>query len=259
MAKQKPTPEEQWQTLLTEGHRKLRIARPLFGRIPSPPRCKVCHNPFGGVGGRVFRMIGQGPSRKNPTICASCCEGLPPGGAELDIAVMFSDVRGSTGLAERSDIASYAALMNRFYIAATGVLVAHGALIDKLIGDEVMALFIPGITGRDYRGAAVRAGIDLLRAVGYGSEQGPWLPLGVGVNAGVAYVGNVGGEGVIDFTALGDAVNVAARLQSMASPGELIVRDGVVDDAADLLPGAERRTVELRGHEEAVSVLAHRP
>lgn len=253
-------PEEAWRRLLIEGHRPLRTARLMFGRIPSPPRCKMCLNPFGGLGGRLFRMAGHGPSRKNPNLCAACCESLPAGGAEIDIAVLFSDVRGSTGLAEYSDAATFAALMNRFYKAATAVLVEHDALIDKLIGDEVMALFIPGITGPAYRRAAVEAGVDLLRAVGYGSKSGPWLPIGVGVNAGTAYVGNVGGEGVLDFTALGDTINVAARLQSHAAQGELVVNEVVVERAAaDLLPSAERRVVALRGHDESVGVLVYHP
>src|SRR4051812_13179269 len=68
------TPEAEWHKILTEGHRSFRIGRAIYGRVPSAPRCKVCQNPFGGLGGRMFRMIGQGPSRKNPNMCASCCE-----------------------------------------------------------------------------------------------------------------------------------------------------------------------------------------
>jgi adenylate cyclase len=249
--------EEKWRTLLIEGHRPLRIARAMFGRLPSAPRCKMCSNPFGGVGGRLFRMAGHGPSRKNPTLCAACCENLPAGGAEVDISVLFADVRRSTALGERSDATGYAAVMNRFYNAATAVLVAHDAVIDKLIGDEVMALFIPGIAGPEYRRRSVEAGLDLLRAVGYASADGPWLPVGVGVNAGVAYVGNVGAEGILDFTALGDPVNVASRLQAAAAPGELIVSADVHDDVAALLPTGEARTLDLRGHDEPVGVVAH--
>jgi adenylate cyclase len=253
------TPEEKWRKLLIEGHRSLQVGRAVFGRLPSPPRCKMCQNPFGGVGGHLFRIAGHGPSRKNPNLCAACCEELPPGGAEVDIAVLFADVRGSTALGEHTDAASFAALMNRFYKVATAVLVVHDALIDKLIGDEVMALFIPGITGPDYRRRSVEAAVALLRSVGYGSEQGPWLSMGVGVNAGVAYVGNVGGEGIVDFTALGDPVNVAARLQAGAAPGEMIVSADVDDGLPGLLPHSQRRTLDLRGHDQPIEVIAHSP
>ncbi len=121
-------------------------------------------------------------------------------------------------------------------------------MIDKLIGDEIMAFFVRGISGPQYRRRAVQAGMDLLKAVGYGSEGGPWLELGVAVNAGVAYVGNVGGA-VLDFTALGDPVNVSARMQQHAAGGELLVAAGVADELMDQAP---RRSLHLRGHDRPV-------
>jgi adenylate cyclase len=208
----------------------------------------LCNNPFGGVGGRVFSIAGFRPSRKNPALCTRCCDGLGAGGAEVDVAVLFADVRGSTGLGERTPPAAFAAALNRFYAAATDTLIAHDAVVDKLIGDEVMAFFVRGISGPEYRRRAVQAGRDLLRATGHGTPDGPWVDVGVAVNAGVAFVGNVG-EAVVDFTALGDAVNVAARLQGCAQPGELLVADGV-DDAS--VAAAPRRTFALRGRDEPV-------
>jgi adenylate cyclase len=239
---------EEWHQLLTEGHAPLVRARHLFRYLPSAPRCKVCNNPFGGLGGRALAVAGFRPSRKNPNLCSRCCDALPVGGAEVDIAVLFADVRGSTEIGERAAAGDFAALLNRFYVAATQVLVRHDAVIDKLIGDQVMAFFVEGITGRGYRERAVGAGRDLLRAVGYGSAEGPWLELGVAVNAGLAFVGNVGGA-VVDFTALGDPVNVAARMQSCATGGELLVRAGVADHLA---AGAPLRKLQLRGREEPI-------
>ena len=200
---------------------------------------------FAGLGFAGYRR-----SRKNPNLCGRCCDALPVGGAEVDVAVLFADVRGSTGLGEQTSAAGFAALLNRFYAVATRTLLRHDAVIDKLIGDEVMAFFVQGISGRDYRRNAVRAGLDLLSAVGYGSDTGPWLRLGAAVNAGIAYVGNVG-DAVVDFTALGDPINVAARVQRCAGGGELLVAEGVDDD---LPPGAPRRELVLRGHERPVAV-----
>ena len=134
------------------------------------------------------------------------------------------------------------------------MLLRHDGLIDKLIGDELMALFIPGVTGPDYRRRAVSAGLDMLRAVGYGTPEGPWLEVGAAVNAGIAYVGNVGSE-VVDFTALGDPVNVAARLQGRAAGGELVVAHDVCDDLAGLLPGARAETMQVKGREQPVEAL----
>ena len=235
----------EWHHILTEGHRSLIGARRVFRLLPSEPRCKMCSNPFGGVGGRVFGLAGFKPSRKNPNLCSRCCDSLPIGGAEVDVA-------GSTALAEHSDPATFAKLLNRFYAAATESLLRHGAVIDKLIGDEVMAFFVQGVSGPEYRRRAVQAGVDLLKAVGYGTPKGAWLDVGVAVNAGVAYVGNVGGA-VVDFTALGDPVNVAARMQGHAAAGELLV-DAAID--SDLVTGAQHRTLQLRGRDEPVEAFA---
>ena len=240
-----------WDQVLKDGHGSLVRARHVFRYLPSAPRCKLCNNPFGGMGGRVLRVAGFRQSRKNPNLCTRCCDSLPAGGTEVDIAVLFADIRGSTGLGEHTVATDFAALLNRFYATATQTLLRHDAVIDKLIGDEVMAFFVHGITGADYRRRAVEAGLDLLRAVGYGTDSGPWIELGVAINAGIAYVGNVGSD-VVDFTALGDPVNVAARMQQSAAAGELLVAEGVHDGLA---AGAPRRTLAVRGREQPVEAV----
>jgi adenylate cyclase len=242
---------EQWRKLLTEGHAALVRARRVFRHLPAEPRCKVCSNPFGGVAGHVLAAAGFTPSRKNPNLCTRCCDALPVGGAEVDVAVLFADVRGSTALAERAGAKDFAALLNRFYFAATRALLRYDAVIDKLIGDEVMAFFVPGISGAEYRRRAVEAGQALLDAVGYGSPEGPWIELGAAVNAGIAYVGNIG-TAVVDFTALGDTINVAARMQQHAAGGELLVSEGVIDDIPAYAP---RRALQLRGREQPIAAV----
>ncbi|CDO86933.1 adenylate cyclase [Mycobacterium triplex] len=245
-------PNQPWDKLLAEGHAPLVRARRVFRYLPSAPRCKVCNNPFGGPGGRVFAAAGFSPSRKNPNLCSRCCDALPPGGAEVDVAVLFADIRGSTALGQRGIAADFAALLNRFYAAATQTLLRHDAVIDKLIGDEVMAFFVRGISGPHYRRRAVLAGMELLRAVGYGGDGTPWLQLGVAVNAGVAYVGNVGAA-VVDFTALGDPVNLSARMQQHAAGGELLVASGVADE---MMGTAPRRRLNLRGYDRPIEAYA---
>jgi adenylate cyclase len=249
-----PEDSSEWLEILTEGHRAMRGARVAWKVVPSAPRCKVCSSPFGGVGGRFLGMFGWAPSRKNPNMCARCCDQLPPGGAEIDVAVLFADVRGSTTLAQGIGASEYAALLNRFYATATDVLLRHDALIDKLIGDEAMALFIPGVAGPEYRRRSLDAAIELLHELGYGSDTQPWLPVGVGLNAGRAYVGNVG-SAVVDFTALGDAVNVAARLQGEAAAGQVVVAADLLDDLRERLPGAGAREIDARGRDALVPAL----
>lgn len=242
-----------WDRVLNDGHASLVRARHAFRYLPSAPRCKLCNNPFGGPVGRLFAVAGFGRSRKNPNLCMRCCDALPHGGAEVDIAVLFADVRGSTALGHCQGAADFAALLNRFYCAATQTLLRHDAVIDKLIGDEVMAFFVQGISGPRYRQRAVEAGVDLLEAVGYGTSGGPWLDVGVAVHAGVAYVGNVGGS-VVDFTALGRPVNAAARMQQLAAGGELLIASGVADEVTADMP---RRALSLRGQDEPIDVFVH--
>jgi adenylate cyclase len=249
-----PDDSAEWRKILVDGHRDMVRARAVWKRIPSAPRCKICSSPFGGIGGRLIRHAGWARSRKNPNVCARCCDQMPPGGAEVDVAVLFADVRGSTSLGEHASPAEFADLLNRFYAVATDVILRHDGLIDKLIGDEAMALFIPGVAGPEYRSRALDAATELLEAVGYGTPEGPWLPLGVGLNAGGAFVGNVG-TAVVDFTALGDAVNVAARLQSNAKEGQLVVAADLLDGLDARLPGAEHRDVDARGRGEPVPAL----
>ena len=253
----KMTPVDRWTRLLTQGHPPLCKAQKMMRHLPSPPRCKLCFNPFGGIPGKMMRLVGFKPSRKNPNFCTRCCDMLPPGGAEVEIGVLFADVRGSTRLGEGTSPSEFAMLLNRFYVTATDVMVRHDAIVDKLIGDEIMALFVPGFAGPEYRRKAAEAAAALLRAVGYGSDgEGPWLEIGVGVNAGIAYVGNVGSTGVMDFTALGDTVNVAARLQGVATSGQMILSADVHAASADLFPTGEPRTVSVDGREKPVSVVA---
>ena len=236
-----------WQRLLVDGYEPLKKAQRVFRRLPHDPRCKLCQNPFAGVGGKLVGLMGRKPSRKSPNLCQACFDMLPSGGIEIDIGVVFADVRGSTSIGQHSTATEFAGRLNRFYKTATDVLIHHDGLIDKLIGDEVMALFISGIAGPDYRGKAARAALELAAAVGD-------LPVGVAANAGIAFVGNVGSGTVMDFTALGDAVNIGARLQSYASPGEVVLAADLYGLVAVDHPGVRSELIEVRGRDEPVEV-----
>jgi adenylate cyclase len=236
-----------WHRLLIDGHEPLKKGRRVFRRLPSDPRCKLCQNPFGGVGGKLFGVIGRKPSRKNPNLCQYCFDHLPPGGIEIDVGVLFADVRNSTRMGETSTASEFAEQLNRFYAVATEVLIRHDGLIDKLIGDEVMGLFLAGLAGSDYRRKAAQAAIEIAAAT---SE----LPVGVAANAGVAFVGTVGSGTVLDFTALGDAVNVGARLQSLAAPGQVVLSSELYDLIAAAHPGAQTDVLAVKGRTEPIQI-----
>ena len=146
-----------------------------------------------------------------------------PGGTELDTALLFADMRGSTNLAAKIGPSEFSRLMQRFYSTATRVLTKHNGHIDKLIGDEVMALFIPAMSGANLARDAVLAAREILSATGHDDGE-PWLPIGVGVHCGPAFVGSVGSaSGIYEMTALGDTVNMAARFASAAARGEMVM------------------------------------
>ena len=130
-------------------------------------------------------------------------------------------------------------------MTATDVLVRHDAIIDKLIGDEVMALFVRGFAGDEYRADAGRsAAIDLVH------RRARRLPIGVAVNAGTAFVGNVGSGFVVDFTALGDAGERRAHLQGLAEDGEVLTEELYKSVRLDG-DGLEPRVLQLRGRSGA--------
>jgi adenylate cyclase len=251
--------EEFWRNFLEQGGDSWKgIGRRVFKRIPADPRCRMCASPFQGPGAPLMRLIGKRQSEANPNWCTSCIDFMSQhhGGAEVDGAMLFADIRGSTALAERMSSGEYSELLNRFFATATSVVFKHDGFVDKFVGDELVAQFFPLLTGERYVARAVAAAQDLLRATGHADPDGPWVPVGAGVHAGKAWFGVVGEGSHVELTAVGDNVNVAARLAAAAGPGEVLVST-VAAAASDLGPALERRTLELKGKElptEVVSV-----
>jgi adenylate cyclase len=179
-----------------------------------------------------------------------------PGGTELEISMLFVDVCGSTNIAEHMSATDFSRLMNRFYSMATEVLMKTDAFIDKFVGDEVIGLYFPLFTGSNHARAAVKAAQDVLRITNNSDKKGPWLPVSVGVHTGVAYVGTVKGaeDSATDITALGDNVNITARLASNAGSGEALISDAAYTAAGLELGNLEQRQLELKGKSELINV-----
>lgn len=255
--------EEIWKSILLGTDPRYARTRARLKHLPSEPRCKMCAAPFGGVGGPLMRFMGRGPWGKNPNYCVNCFHHLSRlhGGAEIEASFLFADVRGSTPLAERISPSEFRAQLGRFYDTASRVLVDHDAIVDKFVGDEVIGIFIPALTHDAHAARAVDAGLELLRATGHQDPSGPWLPIGIGVHTGVAFIGAVGSATAPELTALGDVVNTTARLASVAAAGELLVTDAAAAAAAFDTTSLERRVLELKGKTEAtrVSVATVRP
>ncbi len=179
-----------------------------------------------------------------------------PGGTEVEISLLFVDVRGSTSIAEKMTPTDYSRLINRFYKAATDILIRTDAFIDQFVGDEAVGLYIPLFTGPNHARAAIMGAQELLRAMGYGGKKEPWIPVGVGVHTGTVFFGTISGsEGsVIDVAPLGDNVNTTGRIASQAMSGEALISDIACDSSGLDFGDLEHRQLELKGKRELTNV-----
>ena len=244
----KPTTDELWELMLTGNLPRLQRMRQVWGLLPSPPRCKLCNAPFRGPGGVLMRTLAYSPSGLNRRLCKWCVRAVHrhPGGAELEISVLFADVRGSTAIAERMPPEEFSRLLARFYGVAADVIDEHDGIVDKFVGDGAVALFIPGFAGSDHAADAIAAARRLLGATS------PWLPLGAGVHTGRSFVGALGEGDARDFTAVGDTVNIAARLADMARAGEILISAEAAAAGELSTARLERRSLGVRGRGERV-------
>ena len=254
-----------WHTYLTTGQMPPSVRdpwfehkafRPIVKRLPKSPRCRICYFPFEGVGGWISKnLLNVKPSTLNPYMC-NLCERFATefhGGVELEISIMFVDIRGSTTMAEKLSPEEYSRRINRFYRSATEVFYKYNGWVEKLLGDEVAGFFVPGFAGPKHAAAAINAGKQALKAMGYGGSSEPWMPVGVGVHTGVAYIGSVDADGgVSNISILGDSVNTAARLTSLAAPGELIISEATREAAEFKTDGLESRHLTLKGKSQSV-------
>ena len=246
---------EFWRAFLEHPDTFMRVGRRFMSRIPASPRCQLCAAPFAGVGGPVMRLIGKRPSEGNPNVCNTCEKVLIKyhGGAEVDGSMVFADIRGSTTLAEHMSPAAFGALLDRFYTAASESVFAHAGIVDKFVGDELVAVF-PPMYGPDHAARAVETAKAVLRATGHADPSGPWAPVGAGVHTGRVWFGAIGEGNHVEITVVGDAVNTAARLASQAAAGEILVSTDAAT-AAGLDPGLARRSLDLKGKELPTEVV----
>jgi class 3 adenylate cyclase/DNA-binding NarL/FixJ family response regulator len=178
---------------------------------------------------------------------------------EVEVSVLFSDIRGFSTIAERLSARDVASLVGRHLSAMAEVVVAHGGTIDKFQGDAVMAVFGAPDPQPDHAERALRCAMAMqarqteLDAQGWGVDGLPTMGVGIGVNTGPVIAGTVGGGGRLEYTVVGDAVNVASRLQSEAEAGEIVASASTVEAA----PGITCESIGpriVKGREEPVEV-----
>jgi adenylate cyclase len=231
--------------------------RRIFRLFPGKPRCFECDVPLGGPSNLILRPWGSRPSTFSPRFCSHCetFARSREAGAEVELSMLFADVRNSTPLAESSSPTEFKDLIRRFYKATSKVLIEHNAMVNRLMGDQVSALFVPRFAGKDHAKVAFHAAQELLRVTGHEDPEGPWIPVGVGVHTGSAYVGIVGAtDGVNELAVLGSAANLCARLSSQAASGEILISEAAVKSSKLDTKGLKSRRLALKGIRQPVRV-----
>ncbi len=182
-------------------------------------------------------------------------EGTDAAGEEVEVTVMFLDIRNFTGFAERHEAQQVVAALNELFEQIVPIIHAHGGRVDKFIGDGLLAVFGAPRRQADHAGEALKAALEIHERVRSSHD----LELGIGLNSGTVVAGNVGGAGRLEFSVIGDAVNIAARVEAATrETGDAIL---IADRTKNLLDGARARTalveregVKLRGRQEPVRV-----
>jgi len=155
-------------------------------------------------------------------------------GKKQEVSVLFIDIRGFTSWAERMDAIEVVKLLNKYFKAVSDAIFKYNGTIDKFIGDSVMAVFNAPLQQENHSDMAVKTGIEIFKNLDELNKtlKTP-LKAGIGINTGEAVVGNVGTERRVDYTVIGDAVNIASRLQNEAGDREILISDSVKSNLKD--------------------------
>jgi adenylate cyclase len=214
-----------------------------------------------------LRIFGLRPSRMNPNLC-NLCETMfkrimKRSQVQVPLTILFADVRGYTMASELLDTPEVVRLLSRFYERCGEAVWKWDGIVNKLIGDAVLAIFNFPIKRDRHVENAVLSAIALqercssLLSIAAGGREAP-VGVGVGIHTGTVSIGDVG-EACRDFTAVGPVVNLASRLQSAARPGEILVTQPVYERVAEQFPNAPERTCQLKGIDQPVSAWVLHP
>ena len=183
--------------------------------------------PFGGL----RKMLGVTRSPKNPNIC-NLCGYHWEAGRLAEVSVLFADCRGFTTLMEERGPEAVRSMVDLFFRRSREIVIGYDGIVDHFLGDAVMAFFNVPIHHDDHVAKAVRAAVDIQRATPETNKalgQDGLLKVGIGIATGLVATGTVGSSSCNDYTAVGNSVNLASRLQGAATPGEILVDGGAYE------------------------------
>jgi adenylate cyclase len=201
-----------------------------------------------------FKLLGIKISRMNPNLCNICETMFTKVKRKKQLiipaTVFFADLRGYTNLSQGTDSAEVVGMLHEFYDECAAAVWGRDGIVNKFIGDAVLAIFNFPILREDHVRQAVLAATELQRKCAE-KKQLNAVGVGVGIHTGLASIGEVG-SAYRDFTIIGPVVNLASRVQGAAKSGEILVTEEVYGQVADLFPAAESSTYQLKGIENPV-------
>jgi len=211
-----------------------------------------------------FRAFGITRSKMNPDICTICERSFQYVKKQRQISasatILFADIRGFTDLSERIEAVKLSEIVSLFHDRCAQAIWAHDGIVNKQMGDGLMAIFNFPIVRKDHATAAIMAAVDIQRSCtaalnslnpDIGGLPGRALGVGIGIHTGDVQIGEFSSFRS-DFTAIGGVVNLAARLESQAAAGEILVSAETATQDPDLTAGAEVRPLMLKGIEQQV-------
>lgn len=177
------------------------------------------------------------------------------GGQLQKVTVMFADLQGFTTLSEHTEPETLLQLLNSYHTFMVNIVLKYGGTIDKFLGDGLMALYNTPVEQEDHIARAVKTALHIQDELHWFSQdirEEHRTTVNFGIHTGMAIVGNVGSENLMDFTAVGDTVNIAARLQGIADDGEILVSREVFEATQDFVFGRSRGEIMVKGRHEPV-------
>ena len=182
------------------------------------------------------------------------------GGINQKITVLFADIRGFTSISEKEKPEKVVGLLNKFFSAMTDIIFENGGTLDKYIGDGLMALFGAPTASEEDALNSVKAAVTMQKKLAeinpeFRAEGLPEISMGIGLHTGVATIGYIGSDRRSEYTAIGDTVNIASRLQSNASGGEILMSDITAEACGNRIPFTEREPLTVKNRTQPINVL----
>jgi adenylate cyclase len=177
-------------------------------------------------------------------------------GRKNEASILFADIRGFTAYSEAKEPEVIVEKLNEFFEIATKVILDHGGYIDKFIGDSVLGVFGVPVYQRDHTERCIRAAVDMQRELSKAAQDNNTLlsAVGIGITSGVVVAGNIGSQVKMEYTVIGDTVNVASHLNNLAGAGEIIVGSSVGKDFGHIIDVETLEPQKIKGRGELVEV-----